>query len=379
MAGGADEPLEIEAGELARALAGPAVPIVVDVRTAAECALGMLAGARSIPKDELAARIGEIATDRHAVLVLYCASGLRSLHCVRELRSMGYGGARSLRGGISAWEGAGFPLAAADGPSLSTAERERYSRQLRLPEVGLAGQQRLLQASVLCIGAGGLGSPALLYLAAAGVGRIGIVDDDVVQLSNLQRQVVHATDRVGRAKVDSATAGLRSLNPDVTVEAHRLRLDCDNAPSLFAHYDVIVDGSDNFATRYVVNDAALVAGRPFVSGAVQAFEGQVGVFAAAPCYRCAFPAPPPPGFAPSCDEAGVLGVVPGIVGLLQATETIKLLLGIGEPLLGRLLVVDVLTMQFSTLCIAADPDCGCRHAVTRQRLHEGRERGPQAM
>lgn len=362
MAGGADEPLEIEAGELARALAGPAAPIVVDVRTAAECALGMLAGSRSIPKDELAARIGEIATDRHAVLVLYCASGLRSLHGVRELRSMGYGGARSLRGGISAWEGAGFPLAAADGPSLSTAERERYSRQLRLPEVGLAGQQRLLQASVLCIGAGGLGSPALLYLAAAGVGRIGIVDDDVVQLSNLQRQVVHATDRVGRAKVDSATAGLRSLNPDVTVEAHRLRLDCDNAPSLFAHYDVIVDGSDNFATRYIVNDAALVAGRPFVSGAVQAFEGQVGVFAA-----------------PSCDEAGVLGVVPGIVGLLQATETIKLLLGIGEPLLGRLLVVDVLTMQFSTLRIAADPDCGCRHAVTRQQLHEGRERGPQAM
>ncbi len=370
MGAGANTPFEIDARELAAALANPGAPVLVDVRTASECVTGTLAGARCVPQRELAARIGELVSDPRGSLVLYCASGVRSAACARELRALGYDGARSLCGGIVAWQREGFAIEVADDPAFTTSQRERFSRQLRLPEVGVAGQRRLLEARVLCIGAGGLGSPALLYLAAAGVGRIGIVDDDVVQLSNLHRQVVHATARIGMAKTDSASAHLRALDPDVVVVPHRLRLDRNNAPALFADYDVIVDGSDNFTTRYLVNDVALAVGKPFVSGAILGFEGQVGVFEGAPCYRCLFPEPPPAEFAPSCEEAGVLGVVPGIIGVIQAAETIKLLLGIGEPLRRRLLVVDVLTMRFTELAIEADPACAChgRRAAEPQRV-----------
>lgn len=367
MADPLDSDLEIDAAELAAALAGPAAPLLFDVRSAAESASGTIAGAHCVPHLELPVRIGEFVADPQAAVVLYCASGQRSATCARELRARGHRAARSLRGGIATWARLGLAVGPAGDDTLTALQRERYSRQLRLPEVGLDGQRRLLQARVLCIGAGGLGSPALLYLAAAGVGRIGIVDDDLVQLSNLHRQIVHATDRVGMAKTDSAAIALRALNPDVEVVGHRLRLDRDNAPALFRQYDVVVDGSDNFATRYVVNDAALQAGRPFVSGALLDFEGQVAVFDGEPCYRCLFPVPPPPQFAPSCDEAGVLGAVPGIVGALQAIEAIKLLLGIGEPLRGRMLIVDASTLRFSELRIDADPACGCRGSRARSR------------
>jgi molybdopterin/thiamine biosynthesis adenylyltransferase/rhodanese-related sulfurtransferase len=367
VASATDGSLEIDARDLADSLARPDAPVVIDVRSVQECAFGTLQDARCVPHRELAARIGEVTTDRGAALVLYCASGVRSADGARELRALGYGRVRSLRGGIEAWQRAGFPVRVPEDAALTTLQRERFSRQLRLPEVGVAGQRKLLDARVLCIGAGGLGSPALLYLAAAGVGHIGIVDDDTVQLSNLHRQVVHATERIGMAKTASAAVSLGALNPDVEIVPHRLRLERDNAAALCAAYDVIVDGSDNFPTRYLVNDATLAAGKPLVSGAILGFEGQVGVFEGAPCYRCVFPAAPPAEFAPSCDAAGVLGVVPGLVGLVQAAETLKLLLGIGEPLRRRLLVVDVLTMRFSELRIEADPACGCGNVVRSRR------------
>ena len=238
---------------------------------------------------------------------------------------------------------------------------ERYSRHLRLEEIGLEGQERLRQARILCVGAGGLGSPAALYLAAAGIGELGIVDGDVVELSNLQRQVLHTTDRVGSPKVDSAAITLSALNPDVRLITHHERLTGANAAALLRGYDVIIDASDNFTTRYLINDVALDLRMPVVHASILGFEGQLTVFAArgAPCYRCLFAAPPPPELAPSCQEAGVLGVLPGILGTLQATEALKLVLGIGEPLIGRLLIFDALAMTFDELTIAADPACRC--------------------
>jgi molybdopterin/thiamine biosynthesis adenylyltransferase len=273
--------------------------------------------------------------------------------------------ALSLAGGFVAWQAAGLPVvmppeAAAHG--FGADELQRYSRHLRLPEVGLAGQEKLRRARVLCIGAGGLGSPAALYLAAAGIGTLGLVDGDRVELSNLQRQVLHTTARVGALKTDSAAATLTALNPAITVIPMAVRLAPDNAESLMAGYDVVVDGSDNFATRYLVSDMALKLGQPVVHAAIQGFEGQLAVFPAGgrPCYRCLFPAPPPPGAAPSCDELGVLGVLPGVLGVLQATEAVKLVLGIGTPLAGRLLLFDALEMRFTELAVAPDPACGCR-------------------
>jgi molybdopterin/thiamine biosynthesis adenylyltransferase len=302
-------------------------------------------------------------------VVVYCASGTRSLLAVRALHELGYAGARSLAGGFTAWQRAGLPWA--QPRALRPDQAQRYARHTRLPEIGTAGQLRLLDARVLCIGAGGLGSPAAMYLAAAGVGTLGIVDDDVVDASNLQRQILHATDRVGAPKVDSAEQTLRGLNPDVRVVKHRTRLDAANALELLAGYEVVIDGTDNFATRYLVNDCALRLGRPVVHASIFRFEGQLTVFAAAgaPCYRCLYAHPPPPEEAPSCAEAGVLGVLPGLLGVLQATEAIKLLLGLGTSLIGRLVLYDALTARFRELRLRRDPTCpACGDGVDRHAI-----------
>jgi len=350
----------------------PSSPLLIDVREPHEVATGILAGARLAPLADLEPRLETWAVERTRNIVLYCASGMRSAEGARRLRERGYSAVRSLRGGINEWRRRGLDIAqpppdAALG--LSAAQLERYARQMRLAGFGVEGQKRLMGARVLCVGAGGLGSPASLYLAAAGVGHIGIVDDDVVALSNLHRQILHGTTGLGTPKTESAAQTLGALNPEVHVQQYRLRLSAANALEVLAGYDIVLDGSDNFATRYVVNDAALRLSKPLVFGAVLRYEGQVAVFTGAPCYRCLFPAPPPAEAAPSCSEAGVLGVVPGIVGTLQATEVLKLILGIGESLHAKLLVFDALSMSFSTLTVRADPQCrACGAQVDRAAI-----------
>ncbi len=333
-------------------------PVIVDVREKQETDAGMLPGAKFVPRGFLELRIEETVPDRNADVVLYCAGGTRSLLAARTLKDMGYTRVRSMAGGFSAWKDAGLPLEIP--VKLTEAQRARYSRHLLIPEVGEAGQAKLLKSKVLLIGAGGLGSPTALYLAAAGVGRLGIIDDDVVDESNLQRQILHTTDRIGMPKTESAKKTIQALNPDVAVDEHRLRLQRDNALELFSKYDVIVDGSDNFGTRYLVNDACVILGKPNVHGSIFRFDGQATTFVPGggrPCYRCLFPEPPPPELAPSCQEAGVLGVLPGIIGLVQAVEAVKLLLGKGEPLVGRLLLYDALDQKFREVKYARDPDC----------------------
>jgi molybdopterin/thiamine biosynthesis adenylyltransferase len=308
---------------------------------------------------------------------------VRSRLAAQALAELGYTRVCSMRGGFAEWQRAGHawivPAGDGDGDGdgdgqsapLSVEQATRYARHLRLPEIGVAGQRRLLAARVLCVGAGGLGSPASLYLAAAGVGTLGIVDADVVELSNLQRQVVHASDRVGMPKVDSAAQTLRALNPDVRVTRIAERLVAANALAILADYDVIVDGSDNFPTRYLVNDAALRLRKPVIHAAIQRFEGQLTMFAAdgAPCYRCLFPRPPPAEAAPSCAEAGVLGVLPGVLGVLQATEAIKQVLGIGASLVGRLVTYNALSMSFTELRLRRDPACPtCGEGVDRSAI-----------
>lgn len=345
------------------------VAVVIDVREADELAGGRIPGALAIPRGVLELRIEKAAPDRAAPIVLTCGSGARSALAARTLAELGYTDVRSLAGGFTAWKRAGLPVETAS-EGLTDAQRARYSRHLLLPEVGEAGQARLLAARVLCVGAGGLGSPASLYLAAAGVGTLGLVDDDVVDASNLQRQVVHTTERIGVAKVDSAARTLTALNPDVRVVGHRLRLTADNALDLVAGYDVIVDGADNFATRYLINDVALRLGKPVVHASVFRFEGQLTVFPAAggPCYRCLYPEPPPPGAAPSCQEAGVLGVLPGVLGVLQATEALKLVLGM-PTLAGRLLLWDAARSRFRELTLRGDPACPtCAPGVDRSAI-----------
>jgi molybdopterin/thiamine biosynthesis adenylyltransferase/rhodanese-related sulfurtransferase len=336
----------------------PQDPVLVDVREKDETDAGVLPGAKLIPRGFLELRVEEAVPDHGAEVVLYCAGGTRSLLAARSLREMGYTRVRSLAGGFGAWKAAGLPV---DVPvRLTDAQRARYSRHLLIPEVGEAGQAKLLKAKVLLIGAGGLGSPAGLYLAAAGVGRIGIVDDDVVDESNLQRQILHANDRVGMAKTESAKKTIQGLNRDVTVDEHRLRLNRDNALELFAKYDLILDGSDNFGTRYLVNDACVLLGKPNVHGSIFRFDGQATTFIPGngnPCYRCLFPEPPPPELAPSCQEAGVLGVLPGLIGIVQAVEAVKLILGRGEPLVGRLLLYDALEQRFREVKYRRDPQC----------------------
>jgi molybdopterin/thiamine biosynthesis adenylyltransferase/rhodanese-related sulfurtransferase len=329
---------------------------IIDVREADEHRQGAIPGARLAPRGTLERDIAALVPEPATPLVVYCSVGSRSALAAVALEEMGYR-VHSLAGGFDAWKREGHPWG--DPGGLSTDQRNRYARHLRLPEVGEAGQVRLLGSRALIVGAGGLGSPVALYLAAAGIGTIGIVDDDRVDSTNLQRQVLHSVERIGLAKVDSARETILGLNPDVKVEAHRERLTASNALSVIAGYDVVVDGGDNFPTRYLVNDACLRLGVPSVHGSIFRFEGQVSVFLpyAGPCYRCLHPLPPPPEMAPSCAEAGVLGVLPGVIGTIQAVEAIKVMLGIGDVLDGRLLVYDALEQDFSVLRFDRDPDC----------------------
>ncbi len=329
----------------------------IDVREPDEVAQGVIPGATAIPRGFLEARIEDTVRDRDEPIVVYCAGGARSAFATESLHDLGYTNVVSLAGGFGAWKSAGLPWTTPF--QFSSEQQRRYSRHFLLPEIGEAGQQKLLEAKVLLIGAGGLGSPAALYLAAAGVGTLGIVDDDVVDDSNLQRQILHTTGRIGVSKVESARQALTDLNPDVTIVAHEVRLTKENALTIFKDYDVIVDGADNFATRYLVNDACVLLDKPNVHGSIFRFEGQTTVFDAAhgPCYRCLFPDPPPPDLAPNCAEAGVLGVLPGVIGVLQATEAIKLIVGIGTPLTGRLMLYDALDATFREMRLDKDPAC----------------------
>ena len=333
-------------------------PVIIDCREADEYAEGALTDAVWIPRGFLESKIEKEVTDRAAPIVVYCRSGVRSLFATRTLHELGYTNVRSLAGGFTGWKKAGLPWRMPH--TLRPDQQNRYSRHILLPEVGLAGQQKLLAAKVVCIGAGGLGSPSSMYLAAAGVGTLGMIDDDVVDASNLQRQILHGTDRLQTPKVDSAERTLKNLNPDVHVAKHRTRLTSKNAEELLAAYDVIVDGADNFATRYLVNDVALKLGKPVIHASIFRFEGQLTVFPAngSPCYRCLYPQPPPPEDAPSCAEGGVLGVLPGTMGALQATEALKLILGIGSSLAGRLLIYDALAARFRELRLRRDPGSG---------------------
>ncbi len=330
---------------------------LIDVREASEWEQGHLPGATHVSKSYLEQDIEAVVPRRDTPVVLYCAGGVRSLFAGQTLAAMGYTDVASMSGGFQAWKGQGLDWT--QPVVLSDQQKLRYSRHLLIPEVGSAGQAKLLGSKALLIGAGGLGSPASLYLAAAGVGTIGIVDFDVVDLSNLQRQIVHTTDRVGEKKVESARRTLTALNPDVTVVAHEEMLVADNVERIIAGYDVILDGTDTFETRYILNDAAVAAGIPVVHASVFRFEGQLTTFVPyeGPCYRCLYPTPPPPELAPGCSVAGVLGVVPGIMGLLQANEVLKLLLGIGETLAGRLLLFDALETEFTELKLRRDPAC----------------------
>ncbi len=332
--------------------------VVVDVRETDEWSAGHIPGAKHVPKSHLESRIEGSAPDRSQPVVLYCASGNRSAWAARTLiEDLGYEQVESMTGGFTLWKDRGYEV---ETPRfMSPEQRERYSRHLLLPEVGIEGQQKLLDAKVLLLGAGGLGSPAALYLAAAGVGTLGIVDDDVVDISNLQRQVIHTSDRVGVAKVDSAEETIQALNPDVKVVKHKLRLGTENIMDVLPGYDIVVDGLDNFPTRYLLNDASVRLQIPVVSAAILGFDGQLSVFKPydGPCYRCLFPVPPPAELAPSCGANGVLGVLPGTMGLLQATEVIKLILGVGEPLIGRLLMYDALAATVTEVKVRRDPEC----------------------
>jgi molybdopterin/thiamine biosynthesis adenylyltransferase/rhodanese-related sulfurtransferase len=348
---------EVDASR-ARELIDSGEPFVLDVREQDEWDEGHVPGAIHIPRGNLESRVERAEPDRSRPIVVYCAAGNRSAFAAKTLEELGYEDVVSLAGGFTDWKRNGFPVELTAG--LDAPKRARYSRHLLIPEVGEQGQLKLLDSKILLIGAGGLGSPAALYLAAAGVGRIGIVDADVVDESNLQRQIVHSTEVLGEPKVQSAKRTIEALNPDVQVVAYQERLTSENVDRILADgWDVIVDGADNFPTRYLVNDASIWHDIPVVHGSIYRFEGQVTVFKPGdgPCYRCLFPAPPPPELAPSCAEGGVLGVLPGIIGSLQANEALKLALGIGEPLLGRLLLFDALAAEFTEVSIRRDPDC----------------------
>ncbi len=338
--------------------------VIVDVRDTEEFNEGHIEGAIHLPRSFLEMRAENLLKDREASIVVHCAGGVRSLLAAESLRRLGYARVQSMAGGFGRWKNQGLPFVKPR--VLSGEDRRRYARHLSIPEVGEAGQLKLLDARVLMIGAGGLGSPAAYYLAAAGVGTLGLVDFDVVDESNLQRQILHTTDRVGKPKTESARQTLLALNPGIEVKTFEERLSSENVERLFRDFDIIVDGSDNFPTRYLVNDACVLQKKPNVHGSVYRFEGQVTVFWAGqgPCYRCLYPEPPPPELAPSCAEAGVLGILPGVVGLLEAVETIKIILGMGIPLVGRLLTYDALRAEFRELKLRRDPQCRyCRDGV----------------
>jgi molybdopterin/thiamine biosynthesis adenylyltransferase/rhodanese-related sulfurtransferase len=355
---------EIGAAEARERLAAAdGAALFVDIREQDEWDEGIVPGAIHVPRGQLESRIEGLVPDRERELVLYCSGGSRSAFAAKTLADLGYGNVVSLAGGFTDWKRNGYEIVTPQ--ALTPPQRARYSRHLLIPEVGDAGQQKLLASRVLLIGAGGLGSPASLYLAAAGVGTLGIVDADVVDDSNLQRQIVHSTKRLGQPKVASAKETIEALNPDVQVRAFEERLTSENVERILGPdsdgkgWDVIVDGADNFPTRYLVNDASVWHDIPVVHGSIYRFEGQVTVFEPGngPCYRCLFPTPPPPELAPSCAEGGVLGVLPGIIGSLQANEALKLLLGIGDTLAGRLVLFDALATTFDEVSVKRDPGC----------------------
>ena len=338
---------EIERGEA----------VLLDTREPHEFEDSHLEGATLVPPATVSERIEELVPDRSQRVILYCRTGSRSARAADELQTLGYENVANVAGGIEAWQELGLPVVAPEG--MTREQRMRYSRHTLLPEVGVEGQLKLLNSKVLLIGAGGLGSPSAMYLAAAGVGTLGLVDDDDVDESNLQRQIIHSTDRVGTPKTESARVTIEGLNPDVDVVEHRTRLDASNVIEILRDYDVIVDGADNFPTRYLLNDASVRLRKPVVSASILGFEGQISTFAPyeGPCYRCLYPVPPPAELAPSCGAAGVLGVMAGVMGLLQANEVIKLVVGIGEPLIGRLLIYDSLGTHFTELKVRRDPEC----------------------
>lgn len=355
--------------EEAQALAKQGAALL-DVREADEWEKGHAPGAMHIPRGFLELRVEEKVADKEHPVVVYCAGGTRSALGARSLQDLGYTDVVSVVGGFTKWKESGLPVTI---PRRLTAEQqERYSRHIKVPEVGEAGQQKLLDSKVLLVGAGGLGSPAGLYLAAAGVGTLGFVDSDVVDLSNLQRQVLHTRETVGRPKTESAAITIGRLNPDVKVVRHDLRLVASNVLEVITPYDVIIDGCDNFSTKYLVNDAAVLTKKTNIFGSIFRFDGQMSVFGpGGPCYRCLFPEPTPAELAPSCDDAGVLGVLPGVVGVIQATEAIKVLLGQGRTLRGRLLTYDALSMTFSEYKIRRDPKCAvCGDTPTIRELSD---------
>ncbi len=377
------ETKEVSLDEIKRRLEAKVPMVLVDVREKEENRAGYIPGAISVPRGFLEIQIEQRIPDKNAPVVLYCAGGTRSALAAATLQQLGYAHVETANPGFVRWKDLGYPMETP--PQLTDSQRDRYSRHLLLPEVGEAGQAKLLRSKVLLLGAGGLGSPAALYLAAAGVGTLGIVDADVVDASNLQRQILHATSRVGMPKVESAAKALADLNPDVKVVAHPERLVSTNVERIFEPYDLVVDGTDNFPTRYLVNDASVFLGKPVVHGSIFRFDGQATTFVpekaaktfgiqAGPCYRCLYPEPPPPHLAPSCQEAGVLGILCGIIGTLQATEAIKLLLGRGDPLVGRLMTYDSLKMKFRELRLRRAPDCpvcGPRPTITSYIDYEG--------
>jgi molybdopterin/thiamine biosynthesis adenylyltransferase/rhodanese-related sulfurtransferase len=349
---------EVDAAGAAELLASGEPPALVDIREQDEWDEGHIPGAVHIPRGNLESRIEAAVSDREQPVLLYCAGGSRSAFAAKTLEEFGYETVWSLAGGFTDWKRNGFQTQLPR--ALGAEQRRRYSRHLLIPEVGEEGQLKLLDSRMLLIGAGGLGSPASLYLAAAGVGTLGIVDDDAVDETNLQRQIVHSTERLGEPKAESAKRTLEALNPDVSVKVFKERLTSESVDRILAEgWDVIVDGADNFPTRYLLNDASVWHDIPVVHGSIFRFEGQVTVFkpGQGPCYRCLFPQPPPPELAPSCAEGGVLGVLPGIIGSLQANEALKLALGVGEPLVGRLLLFDALAPNFTEVWLRRDPTC----------------------
>ena len=332
-------------------------PVLLDVRESDEWRQGHLEGALPLPRGFLEIKVESAVPNKEAPIIAYCAGGVRSLLAAKAMKEMGYQNVSSMAGGYAAWKNGGFKWV--QDFQYTPEQLIRYSRHFLLPEVGEDGQAKLLQAKVLMVGAGGLGSPSAYYLAAAGVGTLGIIDNDVVDISNLQRQILHANDRVGMPKVESAKKTLEGLNPDVKVIPYQAKLTSENIMDIIKDYDWVVDGCDNFPTRYLVNDACVLTGKPNVHGSIFQFEGQATVFypGKGPCYRCLYPEPPPAEMAPSCAEAGVLGVLPGLIGVIEALEAVKLILGKGETLVGRLLHFNTLTMEINTLKLRRDPSC----------------------
>ena len=347
---------EIEPFEAAQEIEGGDV-VLIDTREPHEYQEAHLENGKLVPPGLLADEIAAAAPDKSGRTIIYCRSGNRSYKAAEQLEALGYTDVASMAGGIVLWQEQGLPVVSTSG--MTPEQRDRYSRHTLLPEVGVDGQLKMLNAKVLLLGAGGLGAPTALYLAAAGIGTIGLVDDDVVDASNLQRQVIHNTERIGTPKTESARLTIEALNPDVKVIEHRTRLNAENILEIIEPYDVIVDGADNFPTRYLLNDASVRLRKPVVSASILSFDGQISTFVPfeGPCYRCLYPTPPPAELAPSCSANGVLGVMAGTMGTLQANEVLKLVMGIGEPLVGRLLLYEALGTRFTELKVRRDPEC----------------------